>query len=452
MRGDSERQAQIMLAVTPETFVPADHPLRRIKPLVDACLARLSPRFDAMYAQRGRPSIPPEHLLKGSLLIALYSVRSERQFCEQLRYNLLFKWFLDLNVEDAPFNATTFSKNRARLLEADVARAFFAEVVDEAQRRRLTSAEHFSVDGTLLEAWASLKSYRPRDEQAPPPAAGGGRNAEVDFRGQRRRRETHVSRTDAEAQLYTKGSGQAAKLSYLGHALSENRHGLVVDVELTQADGTGERDAALTMLARSVRGRATLGGGPGLRHPRLRGGRARPRGDAARGPQRPRAAQRHRRAHDAASRLRAQPTAAEAGGGGLRLAQDRGRGPQAALRRPGAQSRLAGTHRRGIQLGAPRAAGARRRVGALRPLAPPAASGAAGGVGRGTRSARNRGADALAPPPGSANVARSPFFSSLLAAVGAVASPRLAGRATADPPQSSNRTPAIAMPLSPATA
>ena len=259
MRGDSERQAQIMLAVTPEAFVPADHPLRRIKPLVDACLARLSPRFDAMYAQRGRPSIPPEHLLKGSLLIALYSVRSERQFCEQLRYNLLFKWFLDLNVEDAPFNATTFSKNRARLLEAAVARAFFAEVVDEARRRRLTSDEHFSVDGTLLEAWASLKSYRPRDEQAPPPAAGGGRNAEVDFRGQRRRRETHVSRTDAEAQLYTKGSGQAAKLSYLGHALSENRHGLVVDVELTQADGTGERDAALTMLARSVRGRATLG-------------------------------------------------------------------------------------------------------------------------------------------------------------------------------------------------
>ena len=221
MRGDSERQAQIMLAVTPEAFVPADHPLRRIKPLVDACLARLSPRFDAMYAQRGRPSIPPEHLLKGSLLIALYSVRSERQFCEQLRYNLLFKWFLDLNVEDAPFNATTFSKNRARLLEAAVARAFFAEVVDEARRRRLTSDEHFSVDGTLLEAWASLKSYRPRDEQAPPPAAGGGRNAEVDFRGQRRRRETHVSRTDAEAQLYTKGSGQAAKLSYLGHALSE---------------------------------------------------------------------------------------------------------------------------------------------------------------------------------------------------------------------------------------
>ena len=258
MRGDRERQAHIMLVATPEAFIPEDHPLRRIKPLVDDCLARLSPRFDAMYAQRGRPSIPPEHLLKGSLLIALYSVRSERQFCEQLRYNLLFKWFLDLNVDDAPFNATTFSKNRARLLEADVARAFFAEVVDEARRRRLMSAEHFSVDGTLLEAWASLKSYRPRDEQEPP-AGAGGRNAAVDFRGQRRRRETHASRTDAEAQLYRKGPQQAAVLSYLGHALSENRHGLVVDVELTAADGFGERAAALTMLDRSVAGRATLG-------------------------------------------------------------------------------------------------------------------------------------------------------------------------------------------------
>ena len=260
MRGDTARQAQILLAVTPEAFAPADHPLRRIKPLVDECLARLSPRFAAMYAQRGRPSIPPEHLLKASLLIAFFSVRSERQFCEQLRYNLLFKWFLDLNVDEAPFNATTFSKNRARLLEADVARAFFAEVVAEAGRRRLLSAEHFSVDGTLLEAWASLKSYRPRDEQTPPPPpAGGGRNAAVDFRGQRRSRETHVSRTDAEARLYRKGPQQEAKLRYLGHALSENRHGLVVDVALSEADGYGEREAALAMLERSVRGRATLG-------------------------------------------------------------------------------------------------------------------------------------------------------------------------------------------------
>ena len=247
-----------MLAMTPEAFVPANHPLRRTKPLVDECLERLSPTFDALYASGGRPSIPPEHLIKGSLLIALYSVRSERQFCEQLRYNLLLKWFLDLNAEDEPFAPTTFTKNRERLLEAEVARAFFAEVVAEAGRRRLLSDEHFSVDGTLLEAWASLKSYRPRDEQEPP-AGTGGRNAEVDFRGQRRSRETHVSTTDAEARLYRKGPQQEAKLSYLGHVLSENRHGLVVDVELTEANGYAEREAALQMLERSVRGRATVG-------------------------------------------------------------------------------------------------------------------------------------------------------------------------------------------------
>ena len=257
MRGDAERQSNIMLAVTPESFIPGDHPIRRIKPIVDAALQRLSPRFDAMYARRGRPSIPPEHLLKASLLIALYSIRSERQFCERLRYDLLFKWFLDLNISDEPFDASSFSKNRERLLAADVARAFFAEVVAEAKRRRLLSAEHFTVDGTLLEAWASLKSYRPREGQEPPP--GGGRNPDVDFRGRRRSRDTHVSATDPEAQLYTKAPGQTAKLSYLGHVLTENRHGLVVDVELTAADGYAERQAAITMLERSTSGRATLG-------------------------------------------------------------------------------------------------------------------------------------------------------------------------------------------------
>lgn len=258
MRGDAERQANIMLAVTPESFVPADHPIRRIKPIVDAALVRLSPLLGSMYSRRGRPSIPPEHLLKASLLIALYSVRSERQFCEQLRYNLLFKWFLDLNVDDEPFDASTFSKNRERLLEADAARAFLAEVVAEARRRRLLSADHFSVDGTLLEAWASLKSYRPRDGSGEPPA-GGGRNPEVDFRGQRRRSETHVSTTDSEARLYRKGRGEKATLCYLGHLLTENRHGLVVDVELTEANGRAERRAALRMVERSTAGRATLG-------------------------------------------------------------------------------------------------------------------------------------------------------------------------------------------------
>jgi len=258
MRGDATEQAEMLLALTPDQLVPADHPIRGIKPLVESALARLSPLFDGMYAARGRPSIPPERLLKGLLLIALYSIRSERQFCERLRYDLLFKWFLDLNIADPGFDPSTFSKNRERLLEHEVARAFFAEVVAEAKRRRLLSAEHFTVDGTLLEAWASLKSYRPRDGQGGPPA-GGGRNPEVDFRGQRRSRETHASTTDPSALLFKKGAGQAAKLSYLGHLLTENRHGLVVDVELTPATGYAEREAALRMLERRGRRRGTLG-------------------------------------------------------------------------------------------------------------------------------------------------------------------------------------------------
>ena len=257
MRGDAERQANMLLAVTPDCFIPDDHPIRAIKPIVEAALARLSPLFDDMYAERGRPSVPPEHLLKASLLMALYSIRSERQFCERLRYDLLFKWFLDLNISDEPFDASSFSKNRERLFAHGVSRAFFAQVVAEARRRRLLSAGHFSVDGTLLEAWASLKSYHPRDEQDPP--AGGGRNREAGFRGQRRSRETHVSSTDPQAQLYTKAPGQTAKLCYLGQLLTENRHGLVLDVGLTEASGYAEREAALRMLKRRGGGRATLG-------------------------------------------------------------------------------------------------------------------------------------------------------------------------------------------------
>lgn len=251
----------MLLAVTPDSFIPDDHPIRRIKAIVDAALVQLSPLFNEMYAKRGRPSIPPEHLLKASLLIALYSIRSERQFCERLRYDLLFKWFLDLNVSDEPFDASTFSKNRERLLAHDLSGAFFAEVVAEARRRRLLSADHFTVDGTLLEAWASLKSYRPRDDQDPP--SGGGRNPDVDFRGQRRSRDTHVSTTDSESRLFKKGPGQAAKLSYMGHLLTENRNGLVLAVELTEASGTAEREAALLMLDRCKSGAATLGADKG---------------------------------------------------------------------------------------------------------------------------------------------------------------------------------------------
>jgi transposase len=259
MRGDASQQAIMLSALTPDQLVPEDHPIRRIKPIVERALGELAPVFREMYARTGRPSIPPEHLLKSSLLIALYSVRSERQFCERLQYDLLFKWFLGLNIADAAFDPSSFSKNRERLLEHDVARRFFAAVVAEAKRRRLLSADHFSVDGTLLEAWASLKSYRPRDEDGGP--RGDGRNPEVDFRGRRRKRETHVSTTDPEAQLYTKGSGQAAKLCYVGHVLTEHRHGLVVDVAVTQATGAAEREAALAMLDRRPRRgrRATLG-------------------------------------------------------------------------------------------------------------------------------------------------------------------------------------------------
>ena len=263
MRGRKERQAEMLLGVTPDELVPANHPIRAIRLLVDAVLAELSPQFDAMYERIGRPSVPPEHLLKASILMALYSLRSERQFCERLQYDILFKWFLDLNISEPAFDATTFTKNRERLLDHDIARAFFGEVVREAQRRRLLSEDHFSVDGTLLQAWASIKSYRPRDEQTPPP--GGGRNPDVDFHGERRSRETHVSRTDPGALLFKKAASEAARLCYMGHALIENRHGLVVDVQLTQATGGAEREAAITMLDRMKgrQGGITLGADKG---------------------------------------------------------------------------------------------------------------------------------------------------------------------------------------------
>lgn len=258
MRGSSTRQAAFT-AITPEQKVPKNHPIRRIRALVEPVLKGLSPVFAEMYAAIGRPSIPPEHLLKATLLMTLYSVRSERQFCERLEYDLLFKWFLDLNLEDPAFDASSFSKNRARLLEHDVAGRFMQAVLKDAKRRRLLSEEHFTVDGTLLEAWASLKSFRPRDEQDPPP--GTGRNPERDFRGKPRKNETHASTTDPEARLYTKSKGQAAKLCFMAHALMENRSGLLLDILVTQATGTAEREGAITLLKRrrGIHKRATLG-------------------------------------------------------------------------------------------------------------------------------------------------------------------------------------------------
>ena len=259
MRGKAARQATMLTAVTPDALVPQHHPIRRIKPMVDRALAQLSPTFDRMYAANGRASIPPEHLLKACLLMALFSVRSERQFCERLEYDLLFKWFLDLNIMDHSFDHSVFAKNRQRLLDADVAREFLLEIVEQARKQRLLSGEHFSVDGTLLEAWASVKSFRPKDGDLPP-SAGGGRNPEVDFREERRRNETHQSTTDPEARLAKKGQGKEAKLCFGAHVLMDNREGLVVDARLTPATGTCERDAALEMLG-SVPGsrRITVG-------------------------------------------------------------------------------------------------------------------------------------------------------------------------------------------------
>jgi transposase len=265
MRGHHERQAEMLFGETADALIPRDHPLRAIRVIVDAALAQMSERFASMYAPIGRPSVPPEHLLKASLLMALYSIPSERRLCMELRYNLLFKWFLDLNIREKPFDPTTFSQNRERLMNTDLATTFLGLVVAEARRRQLLSSDHFSVDGTLIEAWASTKSFRPRDGEPPSSPPAGGRNAEVNFHGERRTNETHASTTDPEARLARKGRGQAAKLSYLGHILIENRSGLIVDAMLTQASGTAERDAALVMVKRTCgrRRRITLGADKG---------------------------------------------------------------------------------------------------------------------------------------------------------------------------------------------
>ncbi len=263
MRGKAETQVTMLSLVTADQLVPKDHPIRLIKPLVEQTLRELSPVFSRMYAENGRPSIPPEHLLKACLLIALYSVRSERQFCDRLRYDLLFKWFMDMNVTDPAFDSSTFSKNKERLLEHDVARQFLGTVLGEARRRRLLSEDHFTVDGTLLEAWASLKSFHPKDGGGSSPSSGE-KNPEVDFHGQKRTNDSHQSTTDPEARLARKGSGKEAKLSFMGHVLMENRNGLITDIAFTQATGMAEREAAVEMLKGLSRDRqATVGADKG---------------------------------------------------------------------------------------------------------------------------------------------------------------------------------------------
>src|SRR5256712_4735000 len=240
-----------MLAFTDlETRIPQDHPFRTIRGFADAALASLSPTFDEMYGVDGRPSIPPERLLKASLLISLYSVRSGRAFCEELTYPLLFRWFLDMDLLEPSFDRSTFSKNRARLLRHRVSREFFDAVVLQADQLHLLSDEHFSVDGTLIEGGGSLKTFRPRDEPPPPkrPDGGSPSNRWVDFHGEKRSNATHQSRTDPDARLCRKGPGKEARLSYMGQALMENRHGMLVDFQVTTATGTAERDVVPRLI------------------------------------------------------------------------------------------------------------------------------------------------------------------------------------------------------------
>jgi transposase len=264
MRGIDHQQADMFSYLSPEQRVRPEHPLRAVRTMTDAILDAMSPLFDAIYAEGGRPSIPPEKLLRAQLLQMLYSVRSERLLMEEIDYSILYRWFVGLNLDEAVWDATTFTKNRDRLLEGAVAREFLAQVVERAREAGLVSDEHFTVDGTLLEAWASLKSFQPKEQKmaAPPDDPG---NPTVDFHGQKRSNETHESKTDPDAKLARKGPGKEARLSYSGNLQVENRHGLIVNAELLEANGRAERDAALLMLEQVPGdGRITVGGDKGF--------------------------------------------------------------------------------------------------------------------------------------------------------------------------------------------
>jgi len=249
MRGSDKRSGSLFSYVDLEARVRRDHPLRRIRHFTDAALESLSEDFSQLYSGMGRPSVPPEMLLRAMLLQAFYSIRSERQLMERLEFDLLFRWFVGLGIDDPAWDHSSFTKNRDRLLEGEIAAKFLAAVLVQPQVKRLLSTDHFSVDGTLIEAWASMKSFKPREpggDDAPPPS--GGRNADVDFKGQKRSNETHQSTTDPQARLYRKGQGMEARLCFIGHTLMENRSGLIVDTRLTAADGHAERNAALSMI------------------------------------------------------------------------------------------------------------------------------------------------------------------------------------------------------------
>jgi transposase len=248
MRGEDLQQHELFSYGSLEDRIPANHPLRPIRTMVDEALKDLSARFDEIYPEEGRKSIPPERLLRALLLQMLYSIRSERMLMEQMEYNLLFRWFVGLSADEPVWHPTVFTKNRDRLLEGVVAEEFFSLIVEQARRQRLLSDEHFTVDGTLIEAWAGQKSFQPKkkDGAGKPPTAGS--NPDINWHRQKRSNQTHQSQTDPEARLYKKSRGSEAKLGYLGHVITENRNGLVVDVRLTQATGTAERDAAAEML------------------------------------------------------------------------------------------------------------------------------------------------------------------------------------------------------------
>jgi len=257
MRGIESQTEGMFFYLSIESFVPKDHPLRPIRAMVDKALAELNPQFEAMYSHTGRPSIPPEQLLKALLLQALYSIRSNRLLVEQINYSILFRWFVGLALDEKVWGHSSFSTNLSRLIDSDVSRLLLAKVVKQARAKKLLSDEHFSVDGTLIEAWASVKSFQPKDGPKPPV----GRNKERDFHGEKLKNDTHASTTDPDAKLLKKSAGKEAKLCYLGHAVMENRNGLIVNGMITQASGTAEREAAVEMVAELADGRRKTVGG-----------------------------------------------------------------------------------------------------------------------------------------------------------------------------------------------
>jgi len=368
MRGREEGSEGLFSYVRLEERIPADHPLRSIRPLVDEALGSLNGRFEGLYSSMGRPSIPPEMLLRATLLQAFFSVRSERMLMEQINYNLLFRWFVGLPMDAEVWHPTVFTHNRDRLMDADVAREFLAALLALPQVRKLLSSEHFSVDGTLIEAWASMKSFRPKDGSGEPP--GPGRNSERNFHKEKRSNESHASTTDPDARLYRKADGRESRLCFMGHVLMENRNGLAVDAALTHATGTAERDATLVMLdRRQTDRRITLGADKAYDVTAfVENLRGRP-GDTAHRHQRPgleawrRAPDRRRWPHHPACGLCRKPSLPQADRGGVRL--DQGTGWPRKGQGPRMRQGRSGLHVRGccLQLDPhPQAAGGKQLI------------------------------------------------------------------------------------------